>query len=322
MLFFSIGDNAVAEKSNPKVLILDSYHQGEDWSDNEIDGIRFAFNEVYPFFIPSIEHMDTKRFPDPSHLLFTKNYLKNKYLGNQFDIIMTLDNSALNLMLQYGDELFPKIPIVFAGVNGYRPNMLEGHTDITGVAEVQDMEGTLRLALKINPGIKTVLAVHDYTSSGFAVRRDMESVAEKFINQVKVEYTPEGTVEDLVTQLKALPQQTIVLLLTYVTDKIGRTLTREESTRLITTTSPVPVYAMHETRLGFGIVGGMLLEGREHGRQAAAQALRILDGEEVSQISVENSRSRPVFDFNILDRLNISSGRPETPILKFSGTDA
>jgi PAS domain S-box-containing protein len=97
-----------------------------------------------------------------------------------------------------------------------------------------------------------------------------------------------------------------VVLLTYVTDKNGRTLTREESTRLITTASPVPVYAMHETRLGYGIVGGMLLEGREHGRQAAAQALRILDGEEISQISVENSRSRPVFDFTVLDRFNIS----------------
>lgn len=304
--FFSISITAAAEKTTPKVLILDSYHQGEDWSDNEIQGIRIAFNEVYPFFIPSIEHMDTKRFPDPSHLIFIKNYLKNKYLGKQFDIIMTLDNSALNMMLQYGDELFPKVPIVFAGVNGYRPDMLEGHANITGVAETQDMEGTLRLALKINPKIKKVLAIHDYTSSGFAVRRDMESAAEKFRNQVTVEYTPEGTVDDLVAQLKALQQNTIVLLLTYVTDKNSKTLTREESTRLITTASPVPVYAMHETRLGYGIVGGMLLEGREHGRQAAAQALRILAGEEISQISVENSKSRPVFDLNILDQFNIS----------------
>lgn len=306
ILFFSIGITAAAEESTPEILILDAYHQGEDWSDNEIDGIRIAFHEVYPFLTPSIEHMDTKRFPNPDHLLFIKNYLKSKYLGKHFDIIMTLDNSALNLMLQYGNELFPKVPIVFAGVNGYRPDMLEGHTNITGVAETQDMEGTLRLAIKINPQIKTVFAIHDYTTSGFAVRMDMESIAEKYRKRVKVEYTPEGTIDDLVAQLKALPQNTGVLLLTYVTDKNGRTLTREESTRLITTASPVPVYAMHETRLGYGIVGGMLLEGREHGMQAAVQALRILAGEKISQISVENSRSRPVFDHNVLNRFNIS----------------
>ena len=51
------------------------------------------------------------------------------------------------------------VSIVFAGVNGYYPGMTKGHTNITGVAETQDMAGTLNLVLTINPGIKTVLAV-------------------------------------------------------------------------------------------------------------------------------------------------------------------
>lgn len=68
-----------------------------------------------------------------------------------------------------------------------------------------------------------------------------------------VHYTPDGTVDDLVGELKVLPADTLVLLLTYVTDKEGRTFTRKESTRLISESSPVPVYVMHETRLGYGI---------------------------------------------------------------------
>ena len=300
-------NKATSEITTPNILILNAYHQGEDWSDNQIKGIRIKLSETYPFLVPSIEHLDTKRFPDPRHLLFLKQYLKSKYQGRHFDLIMTLDNSALNLVLKFGDELFPGVPIVFAGVNGYRPKMLEGHTNITGVAEVQDMVGTLGLALKVHPLTKTVLAVHDYTSSGIAVHSDMAAAADQFKNRVTVEYTPEGTVNDLIAQLKALPQDTVVMLLTYVTDKNGRTLTREESTRVITSVSPVPVYAMHETRLGYGIVGGMLLEGIEHGKQAAAQALRILAGESISRIPVENSRSRPVFDQNVLDRFDISS---------------
>ena len=306
-LFFITISKATSEITTPNILILNAYHQGEDWSDNQIKGIRTKLSEAYPFLVPSIEHLDTKRFPDPKHLLFLKQYLKSKYQGKHFDLIMTLDNSALNLMLNFGDELFPGVPIVFAGVNGYRPEMLEGHTNITGVAEVQDMVGTLGLALKVHPLTKTVLAVHDYTSSGIAVHSDMAAAADQFKNRVTVEYTPEGTVNDLIAQLKALPQDAVVMLLTYVTDKNGRTLTREESTRVITSASPVPVYAMHETRLGYGIVGGMLLEGIEHGKQAADQALRILAGESISRIPVENSRSRPVFDQNVLDRFDISA---------------
>ena len=303
--FFLTIKNSAANEPTPDVLILNAYHQGEDWSDNQLKGIQFVFKKAYPFLVPSIEHMDTKRFPYPGHLLVEKKYLKNKYRDKHFDLIMTLDNSALNLMLKFGNELFPGVPVVFAGVNGYSADMLKGRRNITGVAEIEDVLGTLNLALTINPDIKTVFAVHDYTSSGFAVRRDMESVAEKFKGKVTVEYTPDETVDDLVSQLKVLHQDAIVIILTYVTDKSGRTFTREESTRIITSASPVPVYAMHETRLGYGILGGMLLEGVEHGKQAAEIALRILSGEKPGTIKVVNSRSLPVFDYNQLVRFKI-----------------
>jgi len=298
-------NSSANENSAPEILILNAYHQGEDWSDNELKGLQVVLKKAYPFLVPSIENLDAKRFPDLSHLLFEKKYLKNKYQGKHFDLIITLDNSALNLMLKFGNDLFPDVPIVFAGVNGYSPDMLKGHRNITGVAEVQDMAGTLNLALKINSDIKTVLAVHDYTSSGYAVRKDMESAVKKFKGRVTIKYTPEGSVDDLVSQLKALSKDTIVMLLTYVTDKNGTTFTREESTRLITSASPVPVYAMHETRLGYGIIGGMLLKGEEHGKQAAEIALRILSGEKPGTIQVVNSRSLPVFDFKQLVRFKI-----------------
>ena len=309
ILFFLTISNTAANdfnpNPNPNVLILNAYHQGEDWSDNQLKGIKVVLKGKYPFLVPSIEHMDTKRFPSPHHLLVEKQFLKNKYRENHFDLIISLDNLALDFMLKFGDELFPGVPIVFAGVNGYSPDLLEGHKNITGVAEVEDVEGTLNLALKINPDIKKVLAIHDYTSSGFAVHRDMESVAEKFKGIVAIEYAPDGTIDDLVDQLKTLPENVIALLLTYVTDKAGRTFTREESTGLISSASPVPVYAMHETRLGYGIVGGMLLKGVEHGKQVVEIALRILSGEKPGSIQVENSRSLPVFDYNQLVRFKI-----------------
>ena len=295
---------STAETSTPQVLILNAYHQGEDWSDKQLAGILPVLKNSYPYLIPSIEHLDSKRFPDSKHLLFEKEYLKSKYQGKQFDLIMALDNSALDLILTFRQELFTNIPIVFAGVNGYRPEMLGNHKKITGVAEVQDMEGTLKLVLKIHPDTKTVFAVHDHTSSGLAVLKDMKSIADKF-KGVTIKYTPEGTVDDLVAQLKALNKDAIVMLLTYVTDKNGRTLTREESTRLITKSSPVPVYAMHETRLGYGIVGGVLLEGIEHGKQAAEIALEILSGTQADNIKVLNSHSRKVFDYDQMKRFKI-----------------
>jgi len=295
-----------AEASPPvNVLILNSYHQGEEWSDNEISGILSSLQKANPFLVPAIEHLDTKRFPGPEYLLFITQYLKTKYQGKRFDLVFVLDNPALDMITRFRQELFPGVPIVFAGINGYSPEIIQGLDPIAGVAEAQDMAGTLKLALALHPKTRYILVVHDYTSTGRAVRKEMTPVTERLQNGITIHYTPEGTVDDLIAQLKSLHSDSLVLLLTYVTDKSGRTLTREESTRLIVESSPVPVYAMHETRMEHGIVGGMLLEGREHGRQAAEMALRILSQQADAVYTVENSRSRPVFDHRQLVRFNI-----------------
>lgn len=292
-------------ESQPKILILNSYHQGDVWSDNEVAGILSTIRGTYPFLVPAIEHLDAKRFPGSEHLQFFSRYLENKYMGKNPDIIFALDNPALDLLTGPGSYLFSGVPVIIAGINGYTTHMIKGRDRVAGVAEVQDMAGTLDLALSLHPRTKSVLAVHDYTSSGLAVRKDMDAVADHFRGKVVINYTPYGTIDDLVVQLKSLPSDSLVMLLTYVTDKAGRMLSREESTHLITDSSPVPVYAMHEMRLSHGIIGGMLLEGREHGMHAAEIALRILSKKDKADYAVEKSRSRPVFDYNQLVRFKV-----------------
>jgi PAS domain S-box-containing protein len=301
--------NPLAEPVMPTIVILDSYHEGEAWSDNETAGILPALQARYPHLIPSIEHLDTKRFPTPEHLALMKDYLARKYRDRSLDMLMVLDNPALDLMLHPDSaELFPGAPIVFAGINGFRSEMIAGRSHITGVVESQDMAGTLKMAMALHPGVRKVLAIHDYTASGLAVRRDMDAVQAQLEGKVDIVFPREGPFEDLARELRAMPADGLVMILTYVTDQSGRTFTREESTRLISSLSPVPVYAMHETRLGYGIAGGMLLEGKEHGAQAANLALRVLAGEAPSRIPVESSRSRPVLDYRTLARFRVPQG--------------
>jgi PAS domain S-box-containing protein len=296
-----------AEPFMPIIVVLNSYHQGETWSDNEIAGILPALQGRYPHLIPSIEHLDAKRFPTPEHLVSMQGYLKNKYRDCPVELVMVLDNPALDLMLHPGSAgLFAGVPIVFAGINGFRPEQIAGKTQITGVVETQDMAGTLKMAMGLHPGVKKVLAIHDYTARGLAVRREMDEARSQLQGEIEIVFPSEGPFEDLARELRGMPSDGVVLILTYVTDQSGRTFTREESTRLISSLSPVPVYAMHETRLGYGIVGGMLLEGKEHGGQAANLALRVLAGEAPSNIPVEKSLSRPVLDYLTLTRFRVS----------------
>jgi PAS domain S-box-containing protein len=300
---------ALAEENQPNILVLNSYHQGENWTDDEISGIFSELLTQYPLLIPLVEALDTKRYPSPAHLDFLKDYLLRKYHERRIDLIIALDNPALNLITQNPTDLFPDVPVVFAGINGFRPEMIADRKKITGVIERQDVVGTLKMALAMHPKVSRILAVHDYTASGLALRKETETALAQFAGKLKISYSADVPFETLSEELKEMPHNGLVLILTYVTDKAGRIFSREESTRLITSVSPAPVYAMHETRLGFGIIGGLLLEGKEHGRQAARLAFRVLQGEDPGRIAVEESHSRSILDYEGLRRFQIPEDR-------------
>jgi two-component system, cell cycle sensor histidine kinase and response regulator CckA len=304
----------------PRVLILDSYHQGEAWSDNELAGIRQTFSEEAPEAELLVERLDAKRHSKLEHLSLFKEILREKYGhgDHQPNLVMVLDNPALDFLVNIRRELFPGIPVVFAGINNFTPELLQGQEGITGVAEVQDMACTVALALSLHPNIRRILAVHDHTTSGLAVKRDMMAAMEHSEGRVQIDFTPEITMESLRATLRNLPEDSVAMILSFVTDSQGKTFSRKESTELITSASPVPVYAMHETRMGFGILGGYLLSGEEHGRQAAELALRVLNGENPASIPVVQSRSRLLFDFRVLQRFGISESRlPEGSTVLF-----
>lgn len=293
----------------PDVVVLASYHVGESWTDGELAGLLPALGRAYPDLLPAVEYLDAKRFPAPDHLALVRDYLLRKYAGRHPDLVVALDNPALDLLRRYPTDLFPSVPVVFAGINDYRPELLEVRPRMTGVAEVVDIAGNLDLIQRLRPRTAGILVIHDHTATGLAVRHEMESLLARSPSRIPVEYAPDLPMSALTARLARLPSDWVVLVLVYATDTAGQVFSRAESTRLFSAASPVPVFAMHEVRLGAGIVGGDLLDGRQHGEQAAALALRVLGGADPRSIPVEHSRSLPEFDDVQLRRFAIPGAR-------------
>lgn len=315
---------------NPHLLILNSYHPGFAWSDAEESGFLQRLREVYPNLDVPVEFLDAKRWVGEKTLARMQDFLIDKYRGKKFDLVVALDNPALTMLMQYRHELFPDVPVLFAGINGIEQFKLAGRQGITGVAEVQDIKNTLELALSLHPGTKQILVINDYTLSGLAARRDLEPLFQTYANRVKISFIPPSTFEEAKTQISSLPGDALVLIESYATDRLGQSLSLAESTAAITSVSRVPVYGVHETRLGHGILGGYLLGGREHGRRAADTALRILAGEAPATIPVDRtSTARPMFDYQQLQRFGISPAnlpgdsmiinKPESILDKYRG---
>lgn len=292
--------------ASPEILVINSYHVGHAWSDNEMAGIIEILKEASPEIRYDIEYLDCKHHPGYEHFELVKNLFKLKYGSRDIPVVIVTDNPALEFVLKYRSLLCPRSSIVFCGVNNYKKKMLEGQGNITGLAEALDAVDTMRIALKLHPKTREVFIVHDYTSTGLATGREAKEQMQGMFGQISFRYAQDMTRKELTQFLKDLPQDSLVLALTYNVFRDGEVLGHEDTARLLSANAPVPVYGVHQERLGYGIVGGSLLSGRLHGAEAARVALKIVSGTPASSIPVDmHPPTRMMFDYNQLVRFGI-----------------
>ena len=310
LMFSSISWADIPSEQKSRVLILNSYHPSYSWSDDEMKGILETLKERMPAIEPMIEYLDCKYFPDMAHFPRVASLFAYKFKNVKIPVVIAVDNPALDFALKYRSELFPGAAIVFCGINGYTPELIKGAANITGVAEVLDSRGTVEMMLKLHPAAREIFVVHDYTSTGVATRRETEPQLAPLAGRVKIRYMEHLTTDQMLEEIARLPEDAMVLALSYSRDREGRVFNHPQIARLLSEKSKVPVYAAHEERLGAGIVGGSMLGGRLHAAEAAKLALKILEGTPADSIPVMagTSEVRPMFDNKQLVRFGINLG--------------
>jgi len=99
-----------------EILILNSYHPGFAWSDDEQAGIVDLFRAKDKNWLSVIEYLDLKRLPDGRRLAKLKQLFRSKYQNKKFSVVIAMDNPALEFAMVNQAELFGNAPIVFCGM--------------------------------------------------------------------------------------------------------------------------------------------------------------------------------------------------------------
>ncbi|MCX8030888.1 MAG: PAS domain S-box protein [Thermodesulfovibrionales bacterium] len=295
----------IPQKKN--VLVLNSYHKGLSWTDNIIKGIESVIGSDNPKIELFFEYMDTKRFFDKRYFERFYKLLKQKYHQQKFSLIIATDNDALDFLNQKAHQLFPDTPIVFCGINNFKDSMLSNKKLFTGVIEETDMKSTLDIALKLHPNTKQVYVINDKTTTGIALKAELLRIMPYFQSRVSFIFLDDLDIDELRTVVKKLPLNSIILMLIVNRDKKGQFFTYEESLAVVRNNSEVPIYGLWDFYIGKGIVGGMLTSAFHQGKAAAELANKILEGENVANLSIiKKSPNILMFDFKELRRFNIS----------------
>lgn len=310
MAVFGATDFAHAVDSPSKVLILNSYHRGNLWSDNIMEGIDTVFAKELPDAELFFEYMDTKRHVPEGVFPELAKLLAKKYANKQFDVIITSDDNALTFLMVYRDKIFPDVPVIFCGINKLGRYTLGQDSGITGVVEDFDLRSTIDIALKLQPKTKHIASISDGTPSSkdniFRLRQLMPAYEDR-VNFIVLD---DLTVTELKDGLKTLPDDTIILHLNFFRDRDGTIFDYKESIELVAQNTDKPMYVAWDWYLGSGVVGGMMISGIRQGETAAQMAVQYLNGEAIGNMPIVlRSPNQYMFDYEQVKRHNINPGK-------------
>ncbi|TKG90101.1 GHKL domain-containing protein [Puteibacter caeruleilacunae] len=291
--------------SKDKIMVIHSYHQGLDWTDNITKGIKGQFQEFGDSLELYVEYLDTKRNPGTTYFNRLSQFYETKHLNQNFKAIIAVDNVALKFVTTNRDKYFKDIPVVFAGINNFQPSMIEGDPLITGVCESADFHQTLDLINHLHPNLNKLYIINDNkTTTAKENKKILKLLESKYSYQF--EYLEDLTPEELADSIRNIPPNDIIMLLTYNSDKNGNFMSYKESIELVYQNAQNPIYSVWQFFLGRGIVGGYLTSGKNQGIVAAQMAIQILRGKTPSTIPIINIPPQNfAFDNNLLKQHNI-----------------
>lgn len=279
------------------------------WTDLLSKGVE---DEISKSVIPVevfTEYMDAKRFVDKDYTEQLKKLFFLKYSKEPPEVILVADDNALQLMLDVKKDLFPKIPMVFTGINyifKYLDILQKDFPEATGVVEDIDLKGTLDLALKLFPETKNLAIVTDeYTVTGKSIYNLFQKYLAEYPVKFNEIYLGNTTMLELQNRLSHLPPNTIAILGAYNRDKNQEFFGFTRSAALITEASSAPVFSPWSFYLGHGTIGGKMTNPIVQGQIGAQMVMEIISGKNPREIPIRMKSPNPVmFDFQVLKKFN------------------
>jgi signal transduction histidine kinase len=258
------------------------------------------------------EYLESDRFTEPQASKSLRDYIQEKYQGRRIDLVVAVTDVALQFVLQYRNDLFPSAPIVFAGFFPPAAEIRQADPGITGAVMAEGYEETLALALRLHPSTTQVFVVAKWPELRFdSLQADLRA----FESRARIKYLTGEPLSDVLKAVRAAPPDSLVLFIRYA-DSSGPT--NDEAARMVAEAAAVPVYAVAESNIGGGVLGGAVLSPETVGKRVGEIARRVLHGTRPQDIPIERTAVTPTFDWRQLRRWRVAeSALPAGSVVRF-----
>src|SRR5262247_4061062 len=247
-----------------------------------------------------IENLGIDAYDKADYFNIVRSNFHEKYRDKAIGVIVSNTSRYLQFTLRLRDELWPGTPVVLAGIQERRATQLTLPSNVTGFTFRHQLQDIVATADALIPGLKRVVLAGSRIERG-GWRQDFLDDLPDIRARFEVLDLTGLSLAELRQRLTELPADSAVV---YVGARIGEHYLPAEASKLVAEAANRPTFVDSETFIGTGSVGGLVISPGGIGRVAARFALRILDGENASDIPITNREEilRPVFDWRQLQR--------------------
>ena len=257
-----------------------------------------------------VQYLDLLRFNDPEELDLNRRFLVERYGAIKLDAVGVLGTNALSFVMANRNSLAPGAPVIFGGIGGAGlRGVAAGRTGpvLTGVVSALDFHKTLDLALMVQADAPEIVVVAGSATFDRQWRETVKAEISDTYRGVPVRLLPEATADDYLAEVRTLDPASIVLFLSLNLNSEGRRFLPVEFAEFLTEASAAPVWALYETQIGKGAVGGSVEDVAATGREIGKLLRLAVNGSPLPEpVQVT---AVPTVDWRVMRRFGLDFDR-------------
>lgn len=265
-----------------------------------------------------VENLEFSRFSDENHARAFRDFLRQKYAGQNLDLMVAFMGSNFNLTNELSGRVFAGVPVVFVAVSELNIPAALRQPDWTGIVQRFDISGTLSLLFRLQPETHRVVVVSGMSATD-RLTMDRIKMAATALDGIEFEFWTNRPIAQMGEGLASLPKGSAILLSTVQRDMAGQAYYSSQLAQMILPIASAPVYVLSAGIVGSGVVGGAVVDFENLGTHAGQLAVARLQGGTTNQFPVEvRTVGTPMVDWRALQRWGIPQSRlPADTVIRY-----
>ena len=300
------------EKNVLNILFISSFDPSFISIEDQFNGIKKGLTADSNVII---QYMNSKTFDNIENEEKFYNLLKYSLENyTEIDAIIAGDDDATEFCIKYRDDLFKDIPISFLGVQDFQILNRALECDFfSGVYEVESIKDNIELIKTFHPNVDTITFIDTYGSSTYEeILKDYPDINFKWI------LTKDKTLSEVLFALSNLSDNNAIIQLYINKFKDFDTFDKNSLNKLIAANcASTPIYSTLNYDVGYGSIGGKVINHFIQGKKAGSIAVNLLNGYDAKDLLIDDDTANEYyFDYKALKKFNINiSNLPKDSVI-------